>query len=144
VYLSIFTKTAAALALTVFLAAQTLDWSDKDTVIASSTIVAFGLLGAVIGGLIAVLWAFAGTPAVTAVGKALRSAVQALLALPIAGVVLNETSDFVELEKLVIPTVAAVVLAFLVSYLSNRNPVPTVEGVDPGADFIGTSDTPPA
>ena len=138
-YLSIFTKTAGALALTVFLAAQTLDWSDKDKVIASGTIVAFGLLGALVGGVIAVLWAFVGTPATTAVGKALRSAVQALLALPIAGVVIKETSDFVTVEKLLIPTACAVVLAFLVSYLSNRNPAPVNEGKATGADFLGTA-----
>jgi hypothetical protein len=138
-YLSIFTKTAGALALTVFVAAQTLDWSDKDKVIASGTIVAFGLLGALIGGLIAVLWAFVASPATTAVGKALRSAVQALLALPIAGVVIQETSDFVTVEKLLIPTACAVVLAFLVSYLSNRNPAPVNESKPTGADFFGTA-----
>ena len=136
-YLSIFTKTAGALALTTLLSAQTLDWSDKDKVIASGTIVAFGLLGALIGGLIAVAWAFVATPAVTAVGKGLRSAVQALLALPIAGVVIDEASDFVTVEKLLIPTACAVVLAFLVSYLSNRTPAPTSEGKATGADFIG-------
>ena len=138
-YLSIFTKTAGALALTVFLAAQTLDWSDQEKVIASATIVAFGLLAAGIGGLIAVAWAFVGTPAVTPVGKALRSAVQALLGLPIAGAVITSMSDFVTVQKLLVPTVAAVILAFLVSYLSNLNPVPTSEAKPVGADFVGTS-----
>lgn len=138
-YVSIFTKTAGALALTVFLAAQTLDWSDKEKVIASGTIVAFGLLGALVGGLIAVAWSFVGTPATTALGKALRSAVQALLALPIAGIVIKETSDFVTVQKLLIPTACAVVLAFLVSYLSNRNPAPVNEAKATGADFVGTA-----
>lgn len=138
-YLSIFTKTAGALALTVFLAAQTLDWSDKDKVIASGTIVAFGLLGALIGGLIAVAWAYVGSPAVTPIGKALRSAVQALLALPIAGAVITQTSDFVEVEKLLIPTACAVVLAFVVSYLSNRGAVPVSTSKAVGSDFVGTN-----
>lgn len=137
-YLSIFGRTAGALALTVLLAAQTLDWSDQDKVIASGTIVAFGLLAALIGGLLAVGWAFVATPAVTALGKALRAAVQALIAAPLAGVVISSTSDFVELEKLVIPTIAAVVLAFLVSYLSNRVPAPVSESKATGADFLGT------
>jgi hypothetical protein len=138
-YLSIFTKTAGALALTVFLAASALEWTDKNTVIASGTVVAFGLLAALIGGLIAVAWAFVGTPAVTPVGKALRSAVQALLAAPIAGVVIDSTNDFVDVEKLIIPTVFAVVIAFIVSFLANSTPVPTTEAKPVGADFVGTS-----
>ena len=137
-YLSIFTKTAGALALTVFLAAQTLDWSDQEKVISSATIVAFGLLAAAIGGAIAVAWAFVGTPAVTPVGRALRSAVQALLGLPIAGAIITSTEDFVTVQKLLVPTICAVVLAFLVSYLSNRNPV-TETAKAPGSDFVGTS-----
>lgn len=137
-FLSIFAKTAGALALTVFLAAATLEWTDKNTVIASGTIVAFGLLAAVIGGLIAMLWAFVGTPAVTPVGKALRSAVQALLATPLAGMVIDSTNDFVDVEKLIVPTVAAVIIAFIVSYLANANPVPTTTVKPVGEDFVGT------
>lgn len=138
-YLSIFTRTAGTLALTVFLAAQTLDWSNQDKIVASGTIVAFGLLAALIGGLVAVGWAFVGTPAVTALGKALRSAVQAAIAAPLAGIVITKTSDFVEVQTLLIPTAAAVVLAFIVSYLSNRLPAPVSEVKPTGADFVGTS-----
>jgi uncharacterized membrane protein YfcA len=101
--------------------------------------VAFGLLAALVGGLLAVGWAFVSTPAVTAVGKGLRSAVQALLAAPIAAVVINNTSDFVDIEKLFIPMIASVILAFLVSYLSNKNAVPTTEAKPAGADFVGTT-----
>lgn len=136
-YLSIFARTAGALALTVLLAAQTLDWSDQEKVVASGTIVAFGLLAAVIGGLLAVGWAFVGTPAVTALGKALRAAVQAAIAAPLAGVVITSVDDFAQVGDLIIPTIAAVVLAFLVSYLSNRLPAPSSEGKAVGADFIG-------
>ena len=138
-YVSIFVKTAGALALTVLLAAQTLDWSDQEKVVSSGTIVAFGLLAAVIGGLIAVGWAFVGTPAVTALGKALRSAVQALLAAPLAAVVIKSVDDFATVGDLLVPTLAAVVLAFLVSYLSNRLPAPSSEAKATGADFIGTA-----
>lgn len=136
-YVAIFTRTAGALALTVFLAAQTLDWSDREKVVASGSIVAFGLLAAVIGGLLAVGWAFVATPAVTALGKALRSAVQAALAAPLAGVVITSTSDFAEVGDLVIPTIAAVVLAFVVSYLANRTPPVNSESKAVGADFVG-------
>ena len=138
-YVSIFARTAGALALTVLLAAQTLDWSDQEKVVASGTIVAFGLLAAVIGGLIAVGWAFVGTPAVTPLGKALRSGVQALVAAPLAAVVITNVDDFATVGDLLIPTAAAVVLAFLVSYLSNKNPAPSMESKATGADFIGTS-----
>lgn len=140
-YLSIFGRTAGGLALTALIAAQGLEWTNVDTALSSAEVVGWGLLAAVIGGLIAVGWSFVGTPATTPVGKALRSAVQALLGLPIAGVVIDNVSDLVELGDLVVPTIAATVLAFLVSYLSNKTPAPAApEGSKAtAADFLGTS-----
>lgn len=138
-YLSIFVRTAAGLALTVLVGAQTMEWTDVDTALVSAEVVGWGLLAAVIGGLIAVGWSFVGTPATTALGKALRQAVQTLLGLPIAGVVIDSVSDVIELGDLIVPTVAAVVLAFLVSYLSNRVPPPVDETKATGPDFVGTT-----
>jgi hypothetical protein len=134
-YLSIFLKTAAAIALTVLVGAQTLEWTNADA-IASATVVAWGLIGAVIAGLLAVGWAFVTSPATTPLGKATRSAIQALLATPLAGVVIDSMDDVRSLGNLVVPTVASVVLAFAISYLSNRSPVP-MEAKPALADLTG-------
>jgi hypothetical protein len=127
-------------ALTVFLAAQGYDWTGEHFV-TSGEIVAWGLLGALIAGLLACLWAVVTSPATTAFGKALRQAVQTLLGLPIAGVAIRSWSEFTALGKLVVPTVAAVVIAFIVSYLTNRNPAPQITNAaaaapTPGKDFL--------
>lgn len=147
--LSVFTRTAGVLALSVLLAAQALDWTDQDKVVANTTIVAFGLLGALIGGLIAMGWAYFASPAVTPLGKALRSAVQALLSAPLAGLVIKSQEDFVAIEKLIVPTLVAMALAFLISLASNLKPAPSATSTvvtltpKPVPDFLGLPTTTP-
>lgn len=141
-YWSVFTKTFAALAATALLAAQTLKWDTPEDVRTSGTVLGFSLLMALIGGVIAVLWSIVGTPAVTPLGRAIRSAIQALLAAPIAGVVLDSTSDFADVSKMVIPTVAGVVIAFVLSLSMNVGQVP--EAPKPvGSDVLGTGGVAP-
>lgn len=139
-YLSIFTKTFAALAATALLAAQALKWDTPADVRTSSMVLAFSLIMAVIGGVLAVLWAFVGQPAVTPLGRAIRSAVQALLAAPATVLVANAAgwTDFAQLSNMVIPTVAAVVLAFLISLASNYAPVAISPNKPLGSDVAGT------
>ena len=139
-YLSIFTKTFAALAATALLAAQALKWDTPADVRTSAMVLAFSLIMAAIGGVLAVLWAFVGQPAVTPLGRAIRSAVQALLAAPATVLVANAAgwTDFAQLSNMLVPTVVAVVLAFLISLASNYAPVPI--GAKPlGNDVTGTS-----
>ena len=135
-YKSIFLRTAGALALTALLAAQTMAWT-KDQLPASATILGWSLLAALVGGLVAVAWAFVGQPATSALGRALRSGVQALLAAPIAGAAIHSYNDVIAIGDLVVPTAAAVLIAFGVSYLSNLSPAPHQENVATGADFLG-------
>lgn len=132
---SLFLKTAAGAALVVLVAAQGYDWASESFANSAET-TAWGLLGAAIAGLIAVGWAFVTSPAATPVGKAARQAVQVLLGLPIAGIVLDEISDFVEVGKLLVPTIVLTVLAFVVSYLSNKNPTPSTTSDAGGNDFL--------
>lgn len=126
--MSIFLRTAGWSALAVLTAAEGYDWA-SETFVANSRIVGFGLLGAVVAGLIAVGWSFVASPAATAMGKALRQAVQVLLGLPIAGIIIDASTDFVSIEKLIVPTLVAVVLAFLAAYLANKNPAPQPNSV---------------
>lgn len=135
-YVTIFARTTAGLALTALLAAQAADWSGEGFTV-SASVLGWALLAAVIGGLIAVGWAFVQSPAMTPVGKAVRSAVQALLGAPIAAVVIDSTSDTHQLGDLLVPTVVLVVLAFAVSYLSNVAPAPTTQSRGVVADVVG-------
>jgi hypothetical protein len=134
-YLSVFLRTVATASLVVLVAAQAYDWNDE-TIVPNATLVAWGLLGAVIAGALAVLHAVLAAPATTPAGKALRQSVQTFLGLPIAGVVIDSVSDVRGLDEFLIPTVVAVVLAFIVTYLSNRVPAPTGGTTPAGVDAI--------
>lgn len=137
-YLSVFTKTFATLAATALLAAQTLKWDTPEDVKTSGTVLGFSLLMALIGAILAVLWSIVGTPAVTPLGRAVRSAIQALLAAPLAAVVIDSTSDFADVGKMLIPTAAAIVIAFVLSLAANYSAVP--ETAKPlGSDVAGSS-----
>lgn len=139
-YLSIFTKTFAALAVSALGFAATLKWDTPADVRTSAGVLGFVLLMALIGGLLAVLWAYVGQPAVTPLGRALRSAVQALLAAPAAVAIANAQNwgDLANLSTLWLPTLAAVVIAFLASLAANYAPVPVSENKALGADVAGT------
>lgn len=136
--LGIFVRTLAAGALGVLTAAVTLPWSTADDVKASGTVVAWGLVAALIAALIAVGWALVAKPATTPLGRAIRQAVQTLLGLPIASVVVTSLDDVATAGELVVPTVVAVAIAFLTSLLSGLNPPPPVTDVPALQDTIGT------
>jgi hypothetical protein len=121
-YVSIFVRTFAALATTALLAAQGYDWASGDYR-TNATQLAFALLVALAGGLIAAGWAFVRSPAVTAMDKAVRSAVQWILGSGV-GVVVNSFADFVTIGKLVVPAIIGAVLAFAVTYFANQGTVP--------------------
>jgi len=122
----IFWRTFAQLELAVVLAAQGMDWSTSEGQYALNLDKLGALtLMALIGAIVAVLWAWASSPAATPVQKALRSAAQAL-AGGLGAIVLNEMGDIVSLGAILVPLVIAVVLAFLVTYFQNQpQPAPS-------------------
>lgn len=137
-YLSVFTKTFAGLAATALIAAQTLQWDEPQAIRSSAMVLGFSLLMALIGATIALLWAVLGQPATTVWGRAIRAGIQALLASPLAAIVLHNTSDFVEVEQMLLPTLSAVALAILIALAANYAPVPITD--DPiVADTVGTT-----
>jgi len=119
---SIFWRTFAQLAAAALLAVQGVDFLAGD-VVNNATALGLALLMAFIGALIAVLWAFAGTPAVTAIQKAVRSAAQAL-AGGLGAIALNEASDLLSLPKVIVGVLVSVVLAFAITYFQNQGTVP--------------------
>jgi hypothetical protein len=138
-YLTIFVRTFAGLALVALLAAQGADWTDSGSLAVNAQVLGFALLMAAIGGLIAVGWAFISSPAVTPVGRALRSAIQALLGTPLAVYVIDSGDDFGGFVGLVVPALIAAVLAFVVTYLSNVAPAPSSTAT-PAADVPAAKD----
>lgn len=143
-YVSIFLRTAGGLALTILVAAQAWEWTDE-SIVPNAQKLGFALAVAAVGGLIAVAWAFIGTPAVTPLGKALRQGVQALVASPLV-VLLSEATGIGDLSgigDMIVPTLSAVVLAFLISFGGNRAPAPNVASIVPsatkslGSDLLG-------
>lgn len=120
-YWSIFWRTFAGLATATLLAAQGYDWASGYE--ANAKQLAFGLLLALIGGLLAAGYAYVQSPAVTALEKAVRSLIQYLLGA-VGAVAINSFADLVALPKLLIPALIGAVLAFLVTYFSNQGTVP--------------------
>lgn len=143
VYLQIFVKTAGALALAALVAAQGMDWAG-DAVGTNAAVLGWSLLGAAIGGLIAVAWAFVSSPAVTPVGRALRSAVQAIVTSPLAALAYDKLADVDSAIELAVPTLIYAVLAFFVSYLGNFAGSGATTAAKPaGSDFLGTAPSTP-
>lgn len=141
-YKNVFVQTFIKAALPVLIAAGAWDWSG-DHAIDAGSVLGWTLFGCLVMAVFAVAWAFIGSPAVTLLGKALRHAVEALVALPIAAALADVRSwgDLTDLEPLLVPTLIAVVIAFITSYLSNAAPTPTVvpaEARSVGADFVGS------
>jgi hypothetical protein len=121
-YWSIFWRTFAGLATATLLAAQGYDWASGDYR-AKIAQLGFGLLLALIGGLVAAGWAYVKSPAVTVLEKSVRSLVQYLLGA-VGAVVINTTADLVTLPKLLVPGIIGAVLAFGLTYFSNQGTVP--------------------
>lgn len=123
-YWSIFWRTFTVLSATIFAAAEGWDWVSDGAAITNTENLGWLLLGAVVGSLVAVGWAFVNTPAVTPFQKACRAAVQGLLASAFASVTITNASDVLALGDLIVPTIAATVLAFLITYFNNQGGVP--------------------
>jgi hypothetical protein len=123
-YWSIFWRTFTVLAAAIFAAAQTWDWASDGAAIANAQNVGWLLLGAFIGALVAAGWAFVNTPAVTPIEKAVRAAVQALLMSGVATVTITNASDFISMKDMLVPSLSAIVLAFLLTYFNNQGGVP--------------------
>ena len=115
-YWTIGWRTFAQLAGAALLTLQGLDWT-VEGFNASSSKAGLALVLALIGALIAVGWAFVSSPAASAVQKAIRSGVEAILG-GVGAIVVNEWADVVDLQRLVVPTLVAAVLAFGVTYFS--------------------------
>jgi hypothetical protein len=132
-YWSIFWRTFTVLAAAVFAAAQTWDWASNGAAVTNAGNVGWLLLGAAVGALAAAGWAFVNTPAVTPLQKAIRAAVEALLMSSFATVTITNASDVVALRDLVVPSLAAIALAFLLTYFNNQGgvPQPTDMTIDP-------------
>lgn len=121
--MSIFWRTFAQLALAVLLAVQGLEWVDSGAINVNFETLGLGLLGAFIGAVVAVLWAFGLTAAVSALDKALRSAAQAA-AGGLGAIVLNEAADLFELPVVLLGIAVSVVFAFAITYLQYQGPTP--------------------
>lgn len=122
-YLNIFWRTFAALETAVMAAALGWDWATDFKVNVSK--LAFLSFAPFIGALGAAGYAYVKTPALTALGKAIRAAVEKL----VAGVVLlavNSFADVLAIPNLLVPVGIAAVLSFVLTYLSYQGepPVP--------------------
>jgi predicted MFS family arabinose efflux permease len=121
-YLSIGFRTFAQLATAVIAGAQVYDWTNGDKGVGFA-LVGFGLLAALIGALVAMLWAYVSSPATTALEKALRSAAQAVAAT-LGGLAINSGADLVATKALLVSGAIAVVLAFALTFLQYQSPTP--------------------
>lgn len=122
-YVNIFFKTFAQLALAVALAAEGYAWTSGADARTNFTTVGLGLLAAVIGAVVATGHAYAGSPATTALGKATRSAIQAFVGA-LGALALNSAGDLANVTTVLAGSAAAIVLAFVVTYLQNMEPLP--------------------
>lgn len=130
---SIFWRTFTVLAAAIFAAAETWDWASDGASVANVQNVGWLLLGAVLGALVAVGWAYVQTPAVTPLEKAERAAVQALLMSGLATATITNASDLVALRDMIVPSLAAIVLGFLLTLFNTQGgiPQPTDTQIDP-------------
>ena len=116
---NIFWRTFAQLALAALLAVAGLNWTNIADVKVNATTLGVGLLGAVIGGVVAVLWAFGAQAAASPLEKAIRSAAQAA-AGGLGAIALNSAADVVSLPTVLIGVAVSVVFAFLITYFQNQ------------------------
>jgi hypothetical protein len=130
---SIFWRTFTVMAASIFAAAETWDWFSDGAAVANVQNVGWLLLGAVLGGLVAVGWAYVNTPATTPLEKAERAAVQALLGSGLATATITSASDLIALRDMLVPSLAFIVLAFLLTFFNTQGgvPQPTDSAIDP-------------
>lgn len=114
---AVFARTFAQLAGAALIAVQGYDWTTGDQIQNNGYLLGLALLAAVIGALVAAGWAFVGTPASSAVGKAIRSGVEKLIG-GLGAVAFNSAADVVEFSRLIPALLIAAVLAFAITYLS--------------------------
>jgi len=119
----IFWRTFAQLTAAALVTLQGLDWTVEGFNVSSAK-AGLALVLALVGALVAAGWSFVGSPAVTALQKAIRSGVEAILG-GVGAVVVNEWADVTDLERLIVPTLSAAILAFGITYFSNQTPTPT-------------------
>lgn len=125
----IFTRTFAALAATALVAVQGFDWATSDEIRNNGYVLGLALLAALIGAAVAVGWSFVSSPATTAVGKAVRAAVEKVIG-GIGVVAFNSAADVVQFSHLLPPLLIGAVLAFFITLLSYVSP-PVVEPAPP-------------
>ena len=122
-YVNIFWRTFAALEAAVMSAALFWDWTTDFKVNLSK--LAFLSLAPLAGGVLAAYYAWRNTPARTALGKAIRAAVEKLIAG--AGLlVINNWADVLALPNLLVPILIGSGLSFVITLLSYQGqpPVP--------------------
>lgn len=126
-YWNIFWRTFAQLAAAALIAVQGLDFVTSDGLRNNGLALGLAILAAFIGAAVAVLIAFATSPASTSLEKALRSAAEKL-AGGLGVVVVSEVGDLIALPKVLLAVVVAAVLAFLITYFQNQGVVPQPAG----------------
>lgn len=119
-YWQILWRTFAQLAGAALITLQGLDWT-VEGFNASSSKAGLALVLAAIGALVAVGWAYVSSPASSGLQKAIRSAIEAILG-GVGAVVVNTWADVVSLERIVVPTIVAAILAFGVTYFQYQEP----------------------
>jgi hypothetical protein len=120
---SVFWRTFAQITLAAVLAIQVPELVDSSWIHNTAEALGLALFGAFLAGLVAVLWAFAQSLAVTPLEKALRSAAQALAGV-LGGVVVTQVSDVLALGPVLVGGAITVVLAFVVTFFQYQGPVP--------------------
>lgn len=125
IYWNIFWKTFAQLAAAALASAQVYFVTQSNANTVNLSVTGFALVMAFLGALIAVGTAYVKTPATTALQKALRSGVQALVG-GVATWAINSVADVVATERLLVPLAVSVVLAFGVTYFQSQGTTTTV------------------
>jgi hypothetical protein len=120
---SIFWRTFAQLTLAVLLAIQVPDLFDPTWIRDTAEALGVGLSVAAIGGVVAALWAFAASPATSALAKAIRSAAQSI-AGTLGGIVITTTTDLLTVPKVLVGGAVTTVLAFAITYFQYQGSVP--------------------
>lgn len=136
VYWSIFWRTFSVASAALLSSAEIYKALSDNFQIGSDLLIG-GLIMAAIAGLLASGHAWAATPAVTPLGKALRQGIQVALAT-IATVVITVPTDILELGPVLVPGLIATGLAFFVTLFANQGAVPVAPTgvVNPLVDVI--------
>jgi hypothetical protein len=122
-YWNIFWRTFAQLAAASLLVIQIPDLIDEQWIRNTGGAAGLAMLSALIGGLIAAGWAFVRSPAVTALDKAVRSAIEKILG-GLGALVFNTWAEVVAAPKILIGTLVVAAVTFAVTYFQYQGPVP--------------------